>query len=137
MPRYFLDTSALVKRYHQESGASQVAGLFTEPGNRCFISRLAFVEGYSCFARLVREAVLKKEEFGKVISRLDQDAASGTLIVAALSARRLADATAILSTHGLTSTIRSLDAIHLATAQALHSRSRLERIQIRCSVASG
>ena len=54
MPRYFLDSSALIKRYHQESGTAQVAGLFNGSGNRFFISRLALVEIHSCFARLVK-----------------------------------------------------------------------------------
>jgi hypothetical protein len=38
MPRYFLDSSALVKRYHQESGTAQVEGLFNVAGNRFLAS---------------------------------------------------------------------------------------------------
>jgi predicted nucleic acid-binding protein len=49
--------------------------------------------------------------------------AVGLLKVAAVSSHRLAEASIILGTHGLKNTIRSLDAIHLATAQALHKRS--------------
>ena len=125
MPRYFLDSSALVKRYHQESGTAQVEGLFQEPGNRLIISRLALVEVHSCFSRLVREGVLKEAEFGQLIAKLHGDVASGVLTVAAVSSQRLQGASSILGTHGLTNTVRTLDAIHLATAQALHARGRI------------
>jgi len=125
MPRYFLDSSALVKRYHQESGTAQLEGLFNEPDNRFFISRLALVELHSCFARLVREGILTERDFHQLIARLEFDVASGTLAVAAVSNPRLQAASAILGTHGLTSPARTLDVIHLATAQALHGRTRI------------
>jgi len=122
MARYFLDSSALVKRYHQENGTPAVEALFARPGNQLFISQLALVEVHSSFARLVREGVLTELDFGKLIVRLEDDAASGVLTVAALSSRRLSDASSLLGTHGLVNNMRTLDAIHLATAQALHSR---------------
>jgi uncharacterized protein len=125
MPRYFLDSSALVKRYHREGGTEHVEQLFGEPSDRLLVSRLALVELHSCFARLVREGVLKAADFGPLIDRLAADVASGTFKVAALSSQRLQDASSLLATQGLTMPIRTLDAIHLATAQALNNRTRL------------
>jgi hypothetical protein len=125
MARYFLDSSALVKRYHQEQGSATVDALFNQPDNRVFISRLALVEVHSSFARLVREHVLTQVNFGKLVARLKEDVASGVLAVAAVNNHRLEEASSILGTHGLTFTVRSLDAIHLATAQALHGRARI------------
>jgi predicted nucleic acid-binding protein len=125
MARYFLDPSALVKRYHQESGTSVVEGLFSSQEHRFFISRLALVEVHSAFARLVRDRLLREGDLGKLVARLQDDVAAGLLNVAAASSRRLAGASSLLCTHGLTNTMRTLDAIHLATAQALHSRSRI------------
>lgn len=125
MARYFLDSSALVKRYHDEAGSAQVASLFDAPGDRLFISRLAVVELHSSFARLVREGVLAEPDFRKLVSRLEHDVASGALIVVAVSGPRLNGASSLLGTHGLTGNMRTLDAIHLATAQALHGRNRL------------
>jgi hypothetical protein len=125
MARYFLDSSALVKRYHYESGTDAVESLFKRADNRFFISRLALVEVRSTFARLVREGVLSEVDFGKVIARLEGDVAACVLTVAAVSNQRLEGASSILGTHGLTITVRTLDAIHLATAQALHARSRI------------
>ncbi|HEY2414078.1 MAG TPA: type II toxin-antitoxin system VapC family toxin [Pirellulaceae bacterium] len=125
MSRYFLDSSALVKRYHQESGTEEVERLFQRTGDRLFISRLALVEIHSCFARLVREGVLAAGDFGSLVARVEADVASGLLIVAALSNPRLNEASVLLGTHGLIHPIRTLDAIHLATAQALDRRANL------------
>jgi predicted nucleic acid-binding protein len=124
MPRYFLDSSALVKLYHQESGTDRVEALFNDLENRLFVSRLALVEVVSSFARLVREDVIGAADFAQLIARLEDDVASGVLTVAALSSPRLERAASILATHGLTRNVRTLDAIHLATAEALHGRSR-------------
>ena len=68
MARYFLDSSALVKHYHQESGSSTVDELFNTTGNRFFVSRLALVEIHSTFARLVREAIITETDFDKLIA---------------------------------------------------------------------
>ena len=125
MPRYFLDSSALVKHYHQESGSARIQELFDGPANRFFISRLALVEVHSTFARLVREGVLTKPDLSRLVLRLKDDVASGVLTVAAVSSRRLEGASSILATHGPSYPVRTLDAIHLATAQALHGRSQI------------
>lgn len=125
MARYFLDSSALVKRYHPEAGSVDVEELFSRGGDRFLISRLALVELHSSFACLVRERVLTAEDLGKLTARLNDDVASGLLTVAAVTGRRLDEASSLLQAHGVAFTIRTLDAIHLATAQALHSRGRI------------
>lgn len=125
MARYFLDSSALVKRYRQESGSEQIRSLFDEPNGRFFISRLAIVELVSAFSRLVREAVLDRLAFDEALARLDADVQSRIIIVVVLNNARLTDAREILRLIGSTQLIRTLDAIHLATAQALHARRHL------------
>ena len=122
MARYYLDTSALVKRYHQEPGSSDIDLLFADPANQLFISRLAIVESHSTFSRLVREGQLSVTGFTAVTARIDADVAAETIKVLALSSKRLADAAALFTSHGLSHNLRTLDAIHLATAQALISR---------------
>ena len=123
MPRLF-DSSGLVKRYHREGGTEHVEQLFGEPSDRLLVSRLALVELHSCFARLVREGVLKAADFGPLIDRLNADVASGTFKVAALSSQRLQDASSLLATQGFTMPIRTLDAIHLGPS-AWHNGTRL------------
>ena len=125
MARYFLDSSAFVKRYHRESGSSAVDDLFRQPGHQFFISRLALVEFHSAFARRVREGFLTVLDFEKLAERMDADLAADVVTVTALSSRRLEAAAFILRTHGLTNTVRSLDAIQLASAQALNARRRI------------
>jgi hypothetical protein len=125
MAGYFLDSSALVKRYHQESGSAHVDALFNATGNRLFVSRLALVETQSALARLVREGILTPDDFPRLVSRLEADVAAKILIVAAVTSRRLDEAAAIFAAHGLTHNVRTLDAIHLATAQTFHARSPL------------
>jgi hypothetical protein len=66
MPRYFFDTSALVKRYHAESGTPEVRRLLTEPGAECVISRLATVEMLSGFAGNVRTGVFSTAAFTRL-----------------------------------------------------------------------
>ena len=57
MPRYFFDTSALVKNYHAEAGTPDVRRILGEAGSEFFISRLATVEMLSGFAGKVRTGV--------------------------------------------------------------------------------
>ena len=128
MSRYYIDSSALVKRYHREHRSADVETLFNEPNSRFLVSRLALVEVHSSLARLVREKVLNEPQFMQLTAHIAADVAGGILAVAAIGPRRLDDAAAILSTHGLTTNIRTLDAIHLATAQALNARTRLSAL---------
>lgn len=44
MAGYFLDTSALGKRYHVEVGTPKVEQIFQESGAELYISRLAVFE---------------------------------------------------------------------------------------------
>jgi uncharacterized protein len=125
MPRYFLDSRALVKRYRTETGTDTIEHLFAEPDRRILVSRLALVEFHSCFARLVREGALSEAEFGRLVARLKADVANRVFFVTAVSGARLQDASNLLATYALTHPIRALDAIQLATAQGLHRRTRL------------
>jgi len=125
MPRYFLDSSALIKRYHHESGSVHVESIFSTFNSQFFISRLALVEVHSSYARLVREKVLTERDFLTLVTRLRVDIASGLLAVAAVSGQRLEAAAKLLASHGLAVPLRTLDAIQLATADALNGRARL------------
>ena len=114
-----------MKCYHHESGSDRVDALLSQQGDRYFISRLALVELHSTFARLVREQVLPAADFHKLVARLYGDVGARLLLVAALSNQRMEGACSLLRTNGFVHNMRTLDAIHLATAQALHARNRL------------
>jgi len=125
MARYFLDSSVLVKRYHPEQGTASIQSLFAQPGNLFVISRLALVEVQSSFARRVREKVITEADFSQLRIRLHGDVSADLLRVLSLGSHRLASAAALIGTHGLVHSLRTLDAIHLATAIAFHARRPL------------
>jgi hypothetical protein len=64
MPRYFFDTSALVKNYHAEAGTFDVQRILAEANSEFLISRLATVEMLSGFAGKVRTGVFSSTDFG-------------------------------------------------------------------------
>ena len=53
-PRYFFDTSALVKHYHTELGSPKVDQILGDPTSDFSIARLTLVEVTSVFAKKVR-----------------------------------------------------------------------------------
>ena len=50
MPNYFLDTSALAKRYHKENGSEYMDRILDRSGSRSLISNLSIVELESVLA---------------------------------------------------------------------------------------
>jgi len=62
-PVYFLDTSALVKRYHPERGSAVVQRAFAEPSARRIISDISIIEVHSAFARRVRMGEITQRIF--------------------------------------------------------------------------
>ncbi len=81
MANYFLDSSALAKRYHVERGTDVVDRLLREPGSRCFISRLTLTEVQSVFARKVREGFITEDEFELLRRRLLTDVATHPVLL--------------------------------------------------------
>ena len=64
MTRYYLDTSALVKRYMDEVGSNWVRALTAPDQNvLLFVSRMTIVEVISAFARRLRDGSLGQDEF--------------------------------------------------------------------------
>ena len=63
MSFYFVDTSALVQRYHVEPGSSKVAAILAQPDSSHLISRIGLVEVVSAFALKVREGQIQMTDF--------------------------------------------------------------------------
>ena len=64
MSAYYLDPSALVKRYVNEPGSVWMRALLVSPqADLLFTSRMSIVEVISAFARRVREGSLTPTEF--------------------------------------------------------------------------
>jgi predicted nucleic acid-binding protein len=64
---YFLDTSALVKLYHQELGSDVVEAWAAMASIRLWVSDLARTELHSVFSRKVREGELAEAALQPVL----------------------------------------------------------------------
>jgi predicted nucleic acid-binding protein len=124
--RYFFDSSALAKRYHPETGSSEVERLFAEPGREIRISRLSFVEIQSVCAMKVRSGFVTVAEAEMQRERLMADIASGEIEVRSMTAGHFASAEQLIG-HGYTHRLRTLDALQLAVALELLSQRLLDR----------
>jgi len=70
----FLDTSALVKRYVNETGSIWIQGIVEpETGNKLFVSRITWVEVLSAFSRLKRERNLSVSDTDTAIQAFRYD----------------------------------------------------------------
>ena len=117
MPGYFLDTSALAKLYHQETGSKYVEALFASPDSKLVISRLSLVEMESAVAIKVRMGEL--DETGREIARrrLHADVAQGRLKVGpVVEEAHYRRARSLLGRFGVERGLRTLDSLQLAIA---------------------
>ena len=106
--RYFFDTSALVKRYINESG-SEVIDNTIDKANEIFVSALTHIEAISALRRLLTEENICKADYKRIKSELEKDFKDFTILP--LSQKTLNKAYQIVDVEDL----RTLDAIQLAT----------------------
>ena len=103
----YLDASALVKRYVEETGSATVRRVLTSPA--VTTSRLSEVEIASALARRCREGTLSRHERDRALAAIPRDVAS--LYVVDLTAEVTRTSLALLARHPL----RTGDAIQLAS----------------------
>ena len=90
--QYFFDTSALVKRYHNEDGTEQVRAIFAPTENLVRISTFGAVEIHSAFAIKVRSGQLTREAAQVLTDGVLADFASGRIKTYSVTDRHFADA---------------------------------------------
>jgi uncharacterized protein len=117
----FFDTSAAVKHYHQEVGTARVDALLAAAGDRHDLSDLAVVEFHSVLARLVRTGIITTGAFHMTRGRFLADIAGGLWNVQPVPAAQFHHAQRLLLRYGPGRRLRTLDAIQLAAALALHA----------------
>ena len=105
----YLDTSALVKLYVTEEGATEVRGR-VRLAERVATSRVAYPEARAAFARRCRERALTSVGVRRATSALDQD--MGALVIVELLEPVAHLAGDLAERHAL----RGFDAVHLASA---------------------
>jgi predicted nucleic acid-binding protein len=108
----YFDTSAFVKRYVDEPGSLEIRRLLR--ARRVISSVLLRVEVLSALRRRRDEAVLSPRTFAHLVRQVEADDTSWQLVP--LSEEIVATARSRV----LRASLRTLDAIHLASAEALH-----------------
>lgn len=118
MAIFYLDTSAIVKRYRTEHGTELVTQLLQDPPpqDRFYISFLAILELTSGVLRLVKGGQLRETVANEILATFRRDVRD-LFRIWPLSEEITWSAVTVAEEHKL----RSGDAIHLATAQVLSS----------------
>jgi predicted nucleic acid-binding protein len=113
LPLYYLDSSALIKAYLPEKGSAWIEELVVS--GTIAISMLTVSEVASALSRRVREGTIdagqRKRLFDTFLAHTDRFQVMG------VSPEVIDDAAAILLRDPPSAGLRTLDAIHLATAQ--------------------
>ena len=122
----FLDTSALVKRYHVEEGTAKVDQQFDDPQCELILSRLGFVEMFSALATKVRTGQITLDAHDAARKRFLGDVKSRRLTVVRLLVGHYRDAERLVDSHAKSRRCRTLDALQLSVAMNLHRQGRID-----------
>jgi len=109
----FLDTSALVKFYHEEEGTASITALILDCRDDIFISELAKLEVISSFGRRFRSKELDEDDYQEAVEVFREDLQRYKVVP--LTYLVLKKAELILLDLAPTTGLRTLDALHLAT----------------------
>jgi predicted nucleic acid-binding protein len=132
---YYLDTSALVKRYVAEVGSRAVRQLVRR--RTVAVSRIAYAELAAAVARLEREREITPDDRDRIFARLDADFAGFTIVEIRPAVVRRIPALVVQTP------LRGYDAVHLASALAIRERGpsidfwSADRALVAASIAQG
>src|SRR5690625_5334689 len=110
----FFDTSAFVKRYHEEAGTAVIDAAFADAGIVKLISDLCVIEFYSAFARKARMGIITVEDFRNAVKGMSIDINTGVVKVLYLRDEDKKVAVSLLERYAINSNRRTLDPLHLA-----------------------
>lgn len=141
MPNYFLDTSALAKRYHKESGSEFMDRILEQSGFRSLISHLSIIELESVLAIKTKMGEIDEQALQIARRRFRADIAQQRLLVAPpVHERQFHSARKLLIQYGVPEGLRTLDALQLAIALDLRLLGQIHVLvaadQRLCRVAS-
>ena len=126
MANYFLDTSALAKRYHKENGSEYMDRILEQPGSRSLISNLSIVELESVLAIKTRTGEINQQSLEIARRRFRADLARQRLLVApSLHEGHFQRARKLLVRYGVAEGLRTLDALQLAMSLVSQQLVRL------------
>ena len=124
MAAYFLDSSALVKRYAAETGSAWVENL-TDPrsGNRIYVAAITHVEVVAAIARKKKGLLLSATDAAAAIARFENDLQTD-LRVFDLTPNVITIAARLAERHAL----RGYDAVQLAVALEINAARTARRL---------
>lgn len=109
MALYYVDTSALVKRYHIEQGSDSVDRLFADASAGLVTANFTLTELASALDRKCQEGLLTGEGLAQVLAVAARDVLAEFWLLELDRAHVRLSQSLILSHH-----LRTLDALHLA-----------------------
>ncbi|MBI2918281.1 MAG: type II toxin-antitoxin system VapC family toxin [Chloroflexi bacterium] len=123
---FYLDTSALVKRYRREKGSEVLDFLFEHKGadDRLVVSFLSTIELAGVTTRLRKSRALSESRVSELMSRFKEDLLHAVEVFP-VSEPILGQAIGIAERHG----IRAADSIHVATIIELHQAAAIAGIR--------
>jgi len=116
MPTYYLDASAVVKRYVSEMGSAWVQALCSNEENTLIMAEITLTEVASAFARAARGGRISVEERLSYLDLFVGDCGEQYRLVA-IERAVIDRAVDLTQSHYL----RGYDAVHLATALAMNA----------------
>lgn len=118
MAAYYLDSSALVKRYLAETGSAWVQALcHPASGNELYLARITLVEVVSAVSRRRNGGTVSAAQATRILDRFRQDWDTDFAIVE-VTPTVLTNAASLTEGHGL----RAYDAVQLTAAKYIHRR---------------
>jgi uncharacterized protein len=127
VPRYFFDTSALVKHYHTELGSPKVDLILGESASEYLIARLTLAEAPSVFAKKVRMGEIADVDFDQLRLRFFADVKNRTLTPVRILNVHFESAGDLIAKHGKTRQIHTLDALQLAVALSIQQPAPIDQ----------
>lgn len=115
---YYLDTSALVKRYHVEGGTAHLDSVFAEPDATFIIASITIAELTSAVLRKHEEGEIPREALMKTLSKFSEDLITDFWILD-VERRHIHDAQQLILRYGL----RTLDSLQLSLLLVTRSLS--------------
>ena len=110
MESFYLDTSALIKRYVEEEGTPQIVGLPARlDGGTVIILDVAPIESRSAVRRREREGDIPSVDADRILKQIEDDVASSFLVQPSTAAV-MEDAARLIDRHPL----KAYDALQLA-----------------------
>jgi len=122
----FLDTSAIVKIYHQEKGTGKFSKYLEGISEELFLttSDITKIELHSALLKKYREKEISKKNLSEVFQLFDKDFQKFNIIVVDRIIKNIA--LFVLDSMGIKYGIRTLDSLQLASAVFFNNYSKID-----------